>query len=251
MDLGIDGRVALVTGASRGLGRGIAAALAAEGARVAVASRSRERIDAAAREIGAQGAFVHDSGDLDAAPGLVADVVDALGPIEILVVNTGGPPAGEDPLGFERSQWRDAHRDLVLAPTELIGHVVPGMTAGGWGRILNVASIVVREPGDRLLLSAAHRVGAVAAFKALARRLAGEGITLNTLLAGLIATDRLTALHGSVEAARAVAAETVPAGRLGSVEEFAAVAAFLCSEAAAYVTGAALPVDGGALRSLF
>lgn len=250
MDLGIEGRVALVTGASKGLGRGIAAALAAEGARVAIASRSRERIEAAAREIGAQAALVHDTGDLDAAPALVAGAVDALGPIEILVVNTGGPPAGEDPLGLAREQWRDAHRDLVLAPTELIGHVVPGMVAGGWGRILNVASTVVREPGDRLLLSAVHRVGAVAAFKALARRLAGDGITLNTLLAGLIATDRVAELHGSAEAARAVASETIPAGRLGTVEEFAAVAAFLCSEPAGYVTGAALPVDGGALRSL-
>src|SRR5829696_6923734 len=145
MDLGIDGRVALVTGASKGLGRGIAAALVAEGATVAVASRSRERIEATAAEIGARG-FVYDTDDLDAAGRVVHDVVEVLGPIDILVTNTGGPPPHPDPLGFTREQWEAAYRSLVLSPMSLVEHDLPGMRSRGWGRILNVASVTVREP---------------------------------------------------------------------------------------------------------
>jgi 3-oxoacyl-[acyl-carrier protein] reductase len=250
MDLGIDGRVALVTGASKGLGRGIAAALAAEGARVAVSSRSRERVEQTAQEIGAAGAFPHDSADLDAVPALVDAVTDQLGPIEILVTNTGGPPAGADPLGFPREQWEAAYRDLVLFPIALIERVAPGMAERRWGRILNVSSVAVREPLDPLILSNVHRAGTLAAFKTLSRRFAPDNVTLNSLLPGRIATDRLAELHGSLENAQAAAARDVPAGRLGTVEEFAAAAAFLCSDAAGYITGAALPVDGGVLRSI-
>src|SRR5919199_4104982 len=119
MDLGIGGRVALVTGASQGIGRAIAAALAREGARVAISSRSREKIDTTAGEIGATG-FVFDSRDLDAAPVLIADVERALGPVDILVCNTRGPPSDPDPLSFPREQWEDAYRTLVLAPMALI-----------------------------------------------------------------------------------------------------------------------------------
>src|SRR5436853_7900704 len=134
MDLGLDGRVALVTGASKGLGRGIAAALAGEGASVAISSRSRERIEATAAEIGARG-YVHDSQDLDAAPQLVEAVDGDLGPIDVLITNTGGPPGGPDPLGFSRDQWEAAYRDLVLAPMALIERVVPGMRERGLGRV--------------------------------------------------------------------------------------------------------------------
>jgi 3-oxoacyl-[acyl-carrier protein] reductase len=250
MDLGLQDRVALVTGASKGLGKGIAAALVAEGARVAIASRSRDRIEATGREIGAAGAFVHDSSDLDGAPGLVAVVTEELGPIEVLVVNTGGPPAGADPLGFARTEWEEAYRRLVLFPMALVEQVAPGMAERGWGRILNVSSIAVREPIDPLILSGVHRTGMLSAFKTLSRRLARDGVTVNTLLPGRIATDRMIDLHGSVDAAQAAAEADVPAGRLGTVEEFAAAAAFLCSDAAGYVTGTALPVDGGALRSV-
>lgn len=250
MDLGIDGRIALVTGASKGLGLGIAQALAAEGARVAMSSRSQERIDAAVAEVpGAQG-FVHDNTDVDGADRLIGTVHDELGAVEILVVNTGGPPAGE-PLSFTREQWEAAYRSLVLSPMELIERAVPGMRERGWGRIVNVSSYAVREPIPYLMLSNAHRSATLAAFRTLARQLAGDGITLNTVLAGMIATDRLIELGGgSREAVEENAREQVPAGRLGRVEEFAAAAAFLCSDAAGYVTGAALAVDGGLLRSV-
>ena len=250
MDLGLTDRVALVAGASKGIGRAIAAALVAEGARVAVSSRSRERIDAAAAQIGATG-FEWDSADLESVPELLASVESGLGgPIEVLVCNTGGPPAGPDPLGFGTSEWEAAHRSLVLAPMALLGAALPGMRERGWGRVLNVASSSVREPLPSLMLSNAERSAALAAFKTVAREVAADGVTLNTVLPGRILTDRLTSLAGSEEAVRQAAAEQVPAGRPGTVEEFAAVAAFLCSERASYVTGAAVPVDGGLLRAI-
>ncbi|MGE0028648.1 MAG: SDR family oxidoreductase [Thermoleophilia bacterium] len=250
MELGLEGRAALVTGASKGIGRGIAAALVAEGARVAISSRSQENISATAAEIGATG-MVWDSGDVDGAAGLVERAEEALGgPIEVLVCNTGGPPAGADALGFSRDQWEAAHRALVLAPLALISAVMPGMRARRWGRILNVASSSVREPIPAIMLSNTERAGALAAFKTIARQVAGDGVTLNTLLTGQILTDRLIGLAGSVEAANANARERVPAGRPGTVEEFAAVAAFLCGAPASYVTGAAIPIDGGLLQGV-
>jgi 3-oxoacyl-[acyl-carrier protein] reductase len=248
MDLGIDGRIALVTGASKGLGLGIAKALAAEGARVAMSSRSQERIEAAATDVPGGRGFVHDNADLDAADHLIGAVQDELGAVEILVVNTGGPPAG-DPLSFTREQWEAAYRSLVLSPMALIERAVPAMRERGWGRIVNVSSYAVREPIPYLMLSNAHRSATLAAFRTLARQLAGDGITLNTVLAGMI--DRLIELGGgSRETVEENAREQVPAGRLGRVEEFAAAAAFLCSDAASYITGAALAVDGGLLRSV-
>lgn len=250
MDLGLSGRVALVAGASAGIGRGIAAALVAEGARVAIASRSRERIDAAAAEIGATG-FVWDSVDLDGADGLVDAVEEDLGgPVDVLVCNTGGPPAGADPLGFPRDAWEDAHRSLVLAPLALVEAVMPGMRERGWGRVLNIASTSVREPIGALVLSNAERSAALAAWKTIAGHVAADGVTVNTLLPGRILTGRLTSLAGSPEAAEASARDSVPARRTGRVEEIGAAAAFLCSEQASYITGVALPVDGGMLRSV-
>ena len=249
MDLGLSGRTALVTGASKGLGLGIARALAAEGAAVAISSRSQERIEEAASGIGARG-YVHDSADLDAAPALLASVERDLGPLDILVANTGGPPPGADPLGFTRGQWEDAYRTLVLSPMALVEQALPGMRERRFGRVLAVASSAVREPIPVLMLSNAHRSGLLAAFKTLARAVAGDGVTVNSLLPGRIATDRIVATSGSLEAAQLRAKEDIPAGRLGTVEEFGAVAAFLCSEQAGYVTGTALLVDGGLTRSI-
>jgi 3-oxoacyl-[acyl-carrier protein] reductase len=249
MDLGLRDRVALVTGASKGIGRGIAAELVAEGARVAVSSRSRERIEATAAEIGAN-AFVHDSADVDGAPALVEQVERTLGPVEILVCNAGGPPAGPDPLGFSRDQWRTAYESLVLEPMALLEAVVPGMRERGFGRIVNVVSTSVREPISTLMLSNTHRAAMVTAFKTIARQVAGDGVTLNSVLPGRIATDRQRDTEGSMEVAERNARAEVPAGRLGTVEEFVAAAVFLCSGRASYITGETLAVDGGLTHSV-
>jgi 3-oxoacyl-[acyl-carrier protein] reductase len=249
MDLGLSGRVALVTGASKGLGRGIAAGLAAEGARVAIASRSAERIRATASEIGAHG-YVFDAGDPAGVPALVERIEGELGAIDIYVANTGGPPAGDDPLAFTREQWEAAHRSLVLTPMAFLERLLPAMAARGFGRVVAIGSMAVREPADNLQLSNAHRPGLVGAFKLLARRYAADGVTLNHVHPGQIATDRMIDTAGSLEAAQERARATIPAGRLGTVEELAAAAVFLCSVPAGYITGTSLLVDGGLTRSV-
>ncbi len=249
MDLGLTGRVALVMGASSGMGRAVAAELVTEGARVAAVSSSRERIEAAAAEIGAT-PFVASTDDPAALGELVTGVEAQLGPVEILVTNTGGPPAADDPLSLAADQWEAAYRNLVLAPLALVKRVAPGMKERGFGRIVNVSSTAVVEPIPNLMLSNSHRTATLAAFKTIARDLAPHGVTVNTVLPGRIATDRLGQLYGSLEVAEQVAAQEVPAGRLGTVAEYAAVVVFLCSGRASYVTGSAPRVDGGLTRSM-
>jgi len=267
MELELEGRVALVMAASRGIGRGIATVLAREGARVAIASRSREAVERAASEIAAAAGgdadgsatggdtaevrgFVADTGDLDRLAELPGEVEDALGPVEILVLNTGGPPFG-GALDQDLDVWRDAYDALVLAPRVLAGAVVPGMRERSWGRIVNVGSSSTREPIPSLNLSNANRMAAVGFLKTLATEVAGDGITVNTVATGLFATDRLADADGSLASAEASAREDVPAGRLGQPEEYGDLVAFLCSERAAYLTGTVIPLDGGALRSIF
>jgi 3-oxoacyl-[acyl-carrier protein] reductase len=255
VDLGIDGKVALVMGASKGLGRAVAAALAREGARVAMSSRSAERIEQAAAEVAAETSgevrgFAADTEAIDELPALVQSVRDELGPVDILVTNTGGPPLG-DPLSFEREQWEASYRSLVLAPMALIDAVVPAMRERGWGRIVNVTSIATKEPIPGLMLSNSHRLAAVGAFKTLSRELARDGILLNSIAPGRIATDRIASMTGqSLEELRDSAQPDIPVGRLGTPEEFADVTAFLCSERASYVNGINMPVDGGSTGSI-
>jgi 3-oxoacyl-[acyl-carrier protein] reductase len=250
MDLGIEGRVALVGGASQGIGRAVAEVLIAEGARVVITARDPARTAAIAAEIGAAAGYGWDSGDLDGAATLVARVRAQVGEIDILVTNTGGPPTGPDPLAFSDAQWEQAHRTLVMAPLTLARLVVAGMRERRWGRIVGIASTSVREPIGVLMLSNAERSATLAAFKTLALDLAGDGITVNTLLTGSIATDRAASMYGSMQAAEQAAAEHVPAGRIGRPEEMGWAAAFLCSERAGFITGSALAVDGGVLRGI-
>jgi 3-oxoacyl-[acyl-carrier protein] reductase len=250
MDLGIEGRTALVLGGSRGIGRGIATALAGEGARVAIAARSSGELEETAREIpGEVQAFVADTDDLDRMRELPATVAEALGPIEILVLNTGGPPAGAA-LDNSAEEWEAAFRSLVLAPAVLTEAVIGGMRERRWGRIVNVASTSVREPIPGLVLSNANRMAAVGFLKTLATEVASDGVTVNTVATGRFATERLVALHGSLEAAAEAAREQVPAGRLGTPEEYGDLVAFLASDRAGYLTGAVIPLEGGALHSV-
>jgi 3-oxoacyl-[acyl-carrier protein] reductase len=235
MDLGLTGRVALVTGASRGIGRAIADGLQAEGALVARASRSSP--------------YAYDSADLAAVDGLVDRVEADLGPIDVYVANTGGPPRRADPLSFTVQEWEEAHRTLVIAPMLILARIVPGMRERGFGRVLAVSSSAAREPIEGLGLSNANRPGLLAGFKLLAREHASAGITFNAVLPGRIATERLLSGYGSAEEAEQAAAAHVPAGRLGTAEEVAAAAVFLCSGPASYVTGQSVLVDGGLTRS--
>jgi 3-oxoacyl-[acyl-carrier protein] reductase len=250
VDLGLDGRVALVLGASQGIGRGIAEALAREGARVAIASRSLERLEQAAGEIeGDVAAFEADTSDLDGLASLPATVGERLGPVEMLVTNTGGPPLGMA-LDADLDEWRRAYESLILAPRVLVEAVLPGMRERGWGRIVNVGSSSTREPIEGLALSNSHRPGLVGFFKTLSREVAADGVTVNDVATGRFATDRLASNWGGEEQMRAGAALGIPAGRLGEPAEYGDLVAFLCSDRAGYITGNSIAIDGGLLRSV-
>ncbi|HET6831068.1 MAG TPA: SDR family oxidoreductase [Solirubrobacterales bacterium] len=249
MDLGLEGRVALVLGASRGLGRAVAEALGREAARVALAARSEDALKEVADGIEAETAVVPvDTGEEEEVAALAGRVAERLGPVGILVLNTGGPPPGLA-LDADSEEWLAAYRSLVLAPLALAKACVPGMRERGWGRIVNVASTSVREPIPGLTLSNANRAAATGLLATLAREVAADGITVNTVATGRFATERLAQLHGSIEAAEEGARADVPAARLGRPEEYGDLVAFLCSERAAYVTGTVIPIDGGLTRS--
>ena len=249
MDLGLQGRTALVMGASRGIGRGIALALGREGAAVALASRSAPDLERVAAEIdGPTAVLVADSNDLERLAGLPGEVEQVLGPLDILILNTGGPPPGTA-ADTDREQWEAAYRELVLAPKTLIDAALPGMRERGWGRIVGVSSSSVREPIPGLALSNAHRMATVGLMKTLSREVAADGITLNTVATGKFATDRLASAYGSLEKAKEMAVEDVPARRLGTPEEYGDLVAFICSERAGYLNGTVIPLDGGLLRS--
>jgi 3-oxoacyl-[acyl-carrier protein] reductase len=249
VDLGLKGRTALVMGASRGIGRGIALALGREGASVALASRTAADLEKVAAEIDSPTAvLVADSNDLERLEALPGEVEEALGPLDILILNTGGPPLGTA-IDTDRDQWQAAYRELVLAPKTLIDAALPGMRERGWGRIVCVSSSSVREPIPGLALSNAHRMATVGLMKTLSREVGGEGITLNTVATGKFATDRLASNFGSLAKAEEMATGDVPAGRLGKPEEYGDLVAFICSERAAYLNGTVIPLDGGLLRS--
>jgi 3-oxoacyl-[acyl-carrier protein] reductase len=250
VDLGISGRTALVLGASRGIGRGIAVALAREGVGVALASRSRERLEETVAEIeGKAVSFEADTSDLDRLAALTGEVESELGPVDILVTNTGGPPLG-GALDNPRDEWELAYRSLVLAPRTLVEAALPGMRERRWGRIVNVSSSSVVEPLPNLALSNAHRMATVGFLKTLAGEVADDGVTVNTVATGRFATDRLASNWGSWEEMERHAHAGVPAGRLGQPEEYGDLVAFLCSERAGYLTGTVIPLDGGLLRSV-
>lgn len=248
MDLGISGRRALVTGASSGLGLSTARALAADGVHVVIAARSQEKLDRALATFPA-GTTVHavvaDVSDLAQVDAVVARTNELVGGIDILIANAGGPPPGN--FASTPVESYDAALRLNLVSTvAMCKAVVPAMQKQKWGRIIAITSSSVREPIDRLILSNTARAGLTGFLKTLAREVAGDGITVNSLQPGLHATDRLSSLYGDLDAV----AKTVPAGKLGDPDDFGHVAAFVCSEHAKFVTGVAIPLDGGALHGL-
>lgn len=248
MDLGIAGRTAAVAGASSGLGLAAARALAREGVRVAICGRDQARIDAAAARVDGAVPLVADVSTAEGATGFVEAATAALGPLDILVANAGGPPPGtfaSTPLAAYGPAL-----DLNLLSTVAMCHAaVPGMCERGWGRVVAITSVAVRQPIGSLILSNTARAGVTGFLKTLALEVAGRGVAVNSVQPGLHLTDRVLELYGSEEAAAGVAA-ALPAGTLGDADDFGAVVAFLCSEQAAFVVGAALPVDGGAYQGL-
>jgi 3-oxoacyl-[acyl-carrier protein] reductase len=247
MDLGLSGRRALVTGASSGLGLACARSLAAAGASVVIVARSAERLEAAAGTItGDVRTLVADVSAMDAVAGMVASAEDLLGGIDILIANAGGPPAGNF-ASTDLELYEPALHLNLLSSVAMCKATVPAMQERGWGRVVAITSISVREPIDRLILSNTARAGLTGFLKTLAREVAGDGVTVNSLQPGLHATDRLRSVYGSDLSG---AAAGIPAGTLGDPDDFGQIAAFLCSDAAKFVTGAAIPVDGGASHGL-
>jgi 3-oxoacyl-[acyl-carrier protein] reductase len=242
MDLGISGRRAAVAAASRGLGYATAAALAAEGVRVAMCSRDEDAITEAAGHIGdAAIPLVADVSSTDGARGFVDEARDALGGIDILVTNAGGPPAG-DHASTEIEQYVAALELNCLSVIAMCNAAVPDMRQQRWGRIVAITSSAVRQPILGLILSNTARAGATGFLKTLAREVAADGVTVNSIQPGTHDTDRVRKLGLDTSG--------IPAGVLGRPEDFGVIAAFLCSEHVRFLTGSAIHVDGGAYAGL-
>ena len=250
MDLGLRGKRAAVAAASAGLGLASARALAAEGVRVAVCGRDRERIEAAAAGLGPDAVgLVADMGDADQAAGFVAEAADRLGgTVDIVVANAGGPPPGTF-ASTDLDGYRRAIDLNLLSSIALCRAAVPAMQAQGWGRVVAITSIGVRQPPPHLMASATARAGLTAFLKVLATEVAPDGVTVNSVQPGIHDTDRVRQLYGGA-APPPEAAAAIPVGRLGVPDDFGAVVAFLCSRQAGFVTGTGVLVDGGAFPGL-
>lgn len=261
MDLGLRGKTALVLGGGRGLGKGIALALAREGARVAIAGRTAATLNQTAQEIesaGSQGlALTWDISDLSIIDTRVAEVEKVFGPVDILINNSGGPPptpaAGQDP-----ALWSKQFQAMVLCIIAITDRVLPRMRQRKWGRIITSASGGVIMPIPNLAISNALRLSLLGWSKTLSREVARDGITVNVVLPGRIATDRVRALDEAkatregrtFEDVTKESKESIPIGRYGETEEYGNVVAFLAGTQASYITGSTIRVDGGAIASV-
>jgi len=262
MDLGIAGKKALITGASSGLGLAAAMALAAEGADVAINSRSPENLEKAGLKIKKQTGrepqlIVGDLARSGEPEKIIDRALSALDGLDILVSNAGGPPAGTF-LQHDRETWIKA-ADLTLhSAINMTRRAIPVMKEAGWGRIIYITSVAVKQPIDNLLISNTYRAGLTGFAKSISREFAKNGITVNTVLPGYTETERLTELAGSISASTGIKTGEVfagwtadiPAGRIGQPEELAALIAFLASEKASFITGTSIQVDGGYIKGL-
>lgn len=262
MDLGLKNKTAIVSAASQGLGFAVADELAAEGANLVICSRRPEAIEAAAESIRKHGteviALAADVANPNDLKRLTETAMDRFGRIDILVTNSGGPPAGQfDAL--DRNAWENAVGLLLHSVVDLVRLVLPGMKAQKWGRILNITSIASKQPVDNLMLSNSIRAGLTGFAKTLANEVAADGVTVNNILPGYTRTERLTELFDFIAEKEGISTDEViarweseiPMRRLGEPKEFAALAAFLVSERASYITGSSIAVDGGWTKSLF
>jgi len=262
MDLGLKDKIALVAAASRGLGRAVAEELAVEGASLIICARKQETIERVAGEIAGQsGAKVvgvaADVSDPDDVARLIQSATERFGRVDILVTNSGGPPAGPFET-FSAEHWEAATRLLLYSSVNLARAVLPGMKKRRWGRILNITSIAVKQPVDNLILSNSLRAGVTGFARTLANEVATFGITVNNIMPGYTRTERVEELARMMSEKQGITPEEfvarweqeIPMRRIGKPREFAALAAFLVSERASFITGTSIPVDGGWIKAL-
>ena len=258
MKLGLDGKRAVVLGASKGIGRGIANALAQEGARVVLASRSRESAEEAAQSIGREAkGYACDTGQLDQVDALFEQASRDLGDIDIVLLNSGGPPAGPA-RGVSSETWQRWFNAMFVGLVRMADHALPGMIERRWGRIVNVISSGVIQPIPNLGISNTIRPALVGWAKSVSNEVAAHGVTVNSIAPGRIETERLGELDAanakrqgrSVEEVARESKARIPMGRYGTVDEFAAAAVFLMSDAASYITGSIIRADGGQISSI-
>ena len=262
MDLGLRGKVGLVSASSKGLGRAIAEELASEGANLVMCARGEEALRATAESIRKTSGVkvVEVAADVSQQAGIdrvAKTALDSFGRVDVLVTNSGGPPSGSFD-SFTPEMWDSATRLLLFSAVSLARAVLPGMKERSWGRILNVTSIAVKQPIDGLMLSNSLRAAVTGFARTLANEVASFNITVNNIMPGYTRTDRVEELARansqktgtSLKDAYARWEKEIPMGRLGEPREFAALAAFLASERASYITGSSIAVDGGWIRSL-
>lgn len=263
MDLGLQDKVAMVAASSKGLGKAVAMGLAREGAKVSICARSEDVLNATADEIReatgravlAVPTDVTHRGEIDH---WVEQTVTELGPPLIAITNAGGPPPGNF-FDLEEEQWRAAFDLTLMSATHLAYKTVPYMRDAGWGRVITITSISVKMPLDNLMLSNSIRMAVIGLTKSLSNELAGEGITVNSVLPGWTRTERVEELLRaradrdgiSVDEAAAGITQNIPAGRMGRPQEFGDVVTFLASEQAGYISGAALQIDGGFYSAVY
>ena len=258
MDLGLTGKVAMVAAATQGIGLAVAKELAREGCQVSICGRNSDKFSAALEEIGGRSvAFQCDVTSEESLCDWHAKTVNEFGPVDILVTNTGGPPAGSW-QSMSDQQWQEGIDSTLLNIVRQMRHVLPGMQEKGWGRVVHITSLVAKEPNLLLPISSTLRAGIAALTRLQSTELAKDGITVNGVLPGHTLTDRQRHLAEivaekegiTVEEALAKRGAAVPMGRIGEPEEIAAAVAFLCSFRASYITGVNLLVDGGATSGI-
>ncbi len=262
MDLGLAGRTALVGGASSGLGRASAAALAAEGCRLAIWSRGRDGLEAVAADLrdrygGSVVVLDGDAGEPGTGARIAAEAEAALGPIDIVVLNAGGPPP-TDPTATDAVAWQRAFQLLAITPIELASALLPSMRERAWGRVVAILSSGVRQPIVDLVYSNSGRGALAAWMKTTARVVAPDGVTINGVLPGRLDTPRIESLDSgraartgeTRDAVRAAHLAAIPAGRYGRPEELGSYVAYVCSDLASYQTGTFTAIDGGQIVGL-